>query len=499
MPRQRFATLAIAALLCARPVEAATSMRVDVPVRGKTVAVTVYRPAGLPKGTILMGSGDVGWVGLAVDLAETLADRGYLVAGINVRQYLGAFTSGKQHLTAGEPAADYRAICDVLAERHWLARPVIVSGVSEGAALAVLAAGPANHDLFDGVITMGVPAVAELAWRWTDFTAWITKKDAHEPSFAPFDYIAAVSPVPVAMIQSRQDEYVPEGDYTKYFSLAHEPKKVVLIDASNHRFTDALPRLREEYWPAWPGSRRCTPPRGAGDDGPDLYARLVPRRSGRSGTAPRSGSSPSSPSSWRCRGTRCGRSTPVISAPRYTRLDHLARHRCRGNGAQCRGHGSLRRGRVPAHPDPRGGALALWRGGVRVEQLPDARAGRGAGDPALALPGSASILVGELHSGVVSIALAFTSGLAGWVARRRGRRPAAAMPGAVARRHAGAGVSAALACDRAAVRVGSHGTESRLARRVARWRSSAGSTGCWRGVAFLACMRATGAGATRGY
>ena len=41
---------------------AATPLRVDVPLRGKTMSVMVYRPAGTAKGTIIMGSGDVGWV-----------------------------------------------------------------------------------------------------------------------------------------------------------------------------------------------------------------------------------------------------------------------------------------------------------------------------------------------------------------------------------------------------------------------------------------------------
>jgi fermentation-respiration switch protein FrsA (DUF1100 family) len=234
------------ALVSARA-DAAITKRLDLPLRGKSVAITLYQPQGAPRGTIIVGSGDVGWVGLAVDLSQMLVSRGYIVAGVNVRQYLSAFTSGRQHLDERQMAGDYRAIGDALAREHLLVHPVILSGVSEGAALAVVAAGPSNHDLFDGVITLGVPAVAELAWRWTDVSAWITKRDANEPSFAPFEHIAAVAPLPVVMIQSRKDEYVPEADYTRYFSLAREPKKVVLIDASNHRFTDRLPLLRDEY------------------------------------------------------------------------------------------------------------------------------------------------------------------------------------------------------------------------------------------------------------
>jgi len=224
------------------------SEKVDVDVRGKALTLAIDQPAGQSRGTIIMGSGDVGWVGLAVSMADSLSAQGYTVVGINVRQYLSAFTSGKSHLLVSDIPGDYRIVRDVLKQRRLLGHPVILSGVSEGAALAVLAAADAgNHDWVDGVITMGLPPTAELAWRWTDVGAWITKRDADEPAFAPKDVIAAVSPVPLFMIQSTKDEYVPKAEYDRLLTMAHEPKKLVLIDASNHRFTDKREELGAAY------------------------------------------------------------------------------------------------------------------------------------------------------------------------------------------------------------------------------------------------------------
>ncbi len=222
--------------------------KLDVSVRGKTITLEIYTPATTPRGTIVMGSGDVGWVGLAVSMAEDLSAQGYTVVGINVRQYLSTFTSGKSHLQPADVPGDYRAIADVLKQSRRLTSPVIMSGVSEGAALAVLAASDtANHQWIDGVITMGLPPTAELAWRWTDAGAWITKHDADEPSFAPNDVIAAVSPIPLCMIQSTKDEYVAKADYERLLATAREPRKQILIDASNHRFTDKRPQLAAAY------------------------------------------------------------------------------------------------------------------------------------------------------------------------------------------------------------------------------------------------------------
>jgi alpha-beta hydrolase superfamily lysophospholipase len=244
------------------PQPARAADKVDVAVRGKTLTLTIYPPRASSRGTIVMGSGDVGWVGLGVSMAEDLSAQGYLVVGINVRQYLAAFTSSQCHLQASEVPGDFRLIIDTLRQSRRLDRPIIVSGVSEGAALAVLAASDrSNHAWIDGVITMGLPPTAELAWRWTDAGAWITKHDANEPSFAPKDVIATVSPLPLYMIQSKKDEYVPQAEWERLLAGAREPKKQVLIDASNHRFTDKRAELGAAYasglgWIAQAGPRR---------------------------------------------------------------------------------------------------------------------------------------------------------------------------------------------------------------------------------------------------
>ena len=213
-------------------------------IRGQTLTLAVYTPPAVPRGTIVIGSGDVGWVGLATSIADQFSAAGYLVIGVNVRQYLAAFTSGKAHLGTADVPGDYRAMVDVVRRSRPVPRPIVLAGVSEGAALAVLAASDqSNHEWIDGVITMGLPATAELAWRWTDVRSWITKRDADEPSFAAADFVPSVSPVPLYMIQSRKDEYVPPADYERFNAVARAPKIQILIDAGNHRFTDKRDEL----------------------------------------------------------------------------------------------------------------------------------------------------------------------------------------------------------------------------------------------------------------
>lgn len=216
--------------------------------RGKALSLAIYRPAGESKGTVVMAGGDVGWVGLAVTMSQHLVAQGYVVVGINVRQYLGAFTAGAAHMSPADIQRDYADLARYLRARGLLKSRAIVSGVSEGAALAVLAAAaPENHSWIAGAITMGLPATAEIAWRWSDFTTWITKRDAAEPSIKARDFIAAVSPLPLVMIQSTRDEYVPIADYRDLESVARAPYQQVLIEASNHRFTDKMQELKQAF------------------------------------------------------------------------------------------------------------------------------------------------------------------------------------------------------------------------------------------------------------
>ncbi len=229
-------------------VAAPSAQRLDWPLRGHVLELSVYRPSHTPRGTIIMGSGDVGWVGQAVTRAQDLAADGYLVVGLNSREYLLAFTTKATHLQPADIQADFGALAAFLRARGDGPAPVILSGVSEGAGLAVVAAAsPANHAWVSGVITIGLPRLAEIAWRWSDFTSWITKRDADEPSVDALRFLPAVAPVPLVMLQSRHDEYVSEADYQAMQRAAGDASRQVLIDASNHRFTDRLPELARAY------------------------------------------------------------------------------------------------------------------------------------------------------------------------------------------------------------------------------------------------------------
>ena len=89
-----------------------------------------------------------------------------------------------------------------------------------------------------GVLGLGLPDQNELGWKWQDFTIWITKKVPNEPSFMVEDIIGQVGPVPLAEIHSTHDEFLPLDKAKAMFARAVEPKRMWVIEAANHRFSD---------------------------------------------------------------------------------------------------------------------------------------------------------------------------------------------------------------------------------------------------------------------
>lgn len=228
------AVVAILALLC-QASAGWSQARQTVSLRGHTL--TVYRygpPSGDP---VVVSSGDGGWLHLGPQVAALLGAQGYSVVGVDVKAYLAAFTTSDSTLGITDVPGDYRLLLQ-LANPSSQRRSLLV-GVSEGAALSVLAAtDPRIKPLVRGVIGLGLPDRAELGWRWRDSLIYLTHKSPNEPSFSVAAVIGQLAPLPVAAIHSTRDEFVPVEDIQRILAAAGEPKRLWLVRASDHRFSD---------------------------------------------------------------------------------------------------------------------------------------------------------------------------------------------------------------------------------------------------------------------
>ena len=227
----RIAVLVTSLLL---PLAAAASPVTEtLTIRGQEQSLRVYGTRGDPP--VVIASGDGGWNHLGPYVAEFLSSKGYYVVGFDSKAYLSSFTRGDKALRTTDVPGDFLVLLDY-ASKGGRTLPVLI-GVSEGAALAVLAAtSDATKSKVAGVIGLGLPDQAELGWRFRDSIIYVTKGVPNEPLFSTAAVIGEMAPLPVVAIHSTRDEFVSVAEVTRVMSRALEPKQLWLIEADDHRF-----------------------------------------------------------------------------------------------------------------------------------------------------------------------------------------------------------------------------------------------------------------------
>jgi hypothetical protein len=237
--RPRTVVLLAALLLATPPSWAATTDVLTVRGRSQIVNLIGNRGAGTP---VIVSSGDGGWMHLGPHVADALAAHGCFAVGFDVKAYLRGFTSSTATLQPGDIAADYAELARYAARGSSM-RPLLV-GVSEGAGLSVLAAANAStKSLLAGVIVIGLPDRNELGWRWKDSWIYVTHGIPNEPTFSSAALVGHVSPLPLAAIHSTHDEFASLDQLQQTMEHATDPKRVWVIAASDHRFSDNLAEL----------------------------------------------------------------------------------------------------------------------------------------------------------------------------------------------------------------------------------------------------------------
>jgi hypothetical protein len=218
--------------------ELASAQRTDlVPVRGHVQSVHLYGVTNARP--VIVSSGDGGWIHLGPHVAQLLAAHGCFVVGFDVKAYLTSFTTASTTLQAADEPPDLKTISDY-ANQYSLSKPILI-GISEGAGLSVLAAADSiTQRSIAGVIGIGLPDRNELGWRWRDSLIYLTHGIPNEPTFSAASFIGKVSPLPLALVHSTHDEFAPLADAQRMIGLGGDPKRLWVVDASDHRFSDNL-------------------------------------------------------------------------------------------------------------------------------------------------------------------------------------------------------------------------------------------------------------------
>ena len=235
-----WAATALMAVVAAAIQAASAETNTTVTIRGHQQQLHVYGTRGAGAGDpVLVSSGDGGWMHLAPHVADVLAARGFFVVGFDTKAYLQSFTSGSSTLRPEDEPGDYRVLADYAAGGS--SAKTILIGVSEGAALSVLAASDAvTKQAIAGVIGLGLSDRNELGWRWKDSMIYLTHGVPKEPTFSVAALVDKLTPVPLAEIHSTHDEFAPVAEAQRILQQASPPKRLWVVQATDHRFSGNL-------------------------------------------------------------------------------------------------------------------------------------------------------------------------------------------------------------------------------------------------------------------
>jgi dienelactone hydrolase len=226
-----FAPIALTVLAAAAPATSSATLT----LRGQDQTLRLFGARGSKPAVV--ASGDGGWVHLGPTVAAFLASQGYFVVGFDSKAYLTSFTTKTATLTPDDVKADLRALL-AFASQGGSARPLL-AGVSEGAGLAALAAtDPALQSGVLGVVGLGLGDRNELGWRFRDSVIYVTKGVPNEPTFSVLELADRIAPVPLAVLNSSHDEFVPEAEVRRIVERARDPKRLWIVEAADHRFSD---------------------------------------------------------------------------------------------------------------------------------------------------------------------------------------------------------------------------------------------------------------------
>ena len=222
----------------------------DVTVRAQQFKVHFYRPSKAgPAIPAIYACGDGGWRGLAPRTAEQLAHMGFAVAGIDSKVYLREFSSLQNPVSVKQLAQDYADVAVALRSYAKVdsATPVYVYGWSLGAGFAIaVGSDEQTRANWAGITSIGLPKQNQLVSGLGANHANLNSEGNELYGFRSESVMGRIAPVPLVMIQSTSDTASPQKVGNTLFATARDPKKYVLIKASNHRFSGA----REEFYAA---------------------------------------------------------------------------------------------------------------------------------------------------------------------------------------------------------------------------------------------------------
>ncbi len=199
---------------------------------------------------VLYASGDGGWFGAATKMFKEFALDGFPVAGFSSRSYLKLLGNSPLPANLEELVRDYTQIAQACDQEMGAksAGHIILAGWSRGAAFSVLVGSDPNfQSRCAGVIGIGLPDKQELKihrrGKHIIIANW--RPQLQTILFETFEKIPDIADLPVTLIQSTRDDFLPAAAARGLFGQDSEMRKMFSVNAENHRFSGGWPEFQK--------------------------------------------------------------------------------------------------------------------------------------------------------------------------------------------------------------------------------------------------------------
>jgi len=185
-------------------------------------------------------TGDAGWLGTSSQIFEHLAEGGYYLVGYNSREILKPIKQTGELVSINRMAEATKSAFNAARQRLGLpaSTPWIVVGFSRGASAAALAAvEPILKKELAGVVAVALTRESDHL-RAPDPNERPAGMEVDEKERVQlYPALVAAATVPVAVIQSTNDKYVPSAQSRRLLGPDTPGRRLYEVEARNHGFS----------------------------------------------------------------------------------------------------------------------------------------------------------------------------------------------------------------------------------------------------------------------
>jgi len=189
---------------------------------------------------VIYATGDGGWRGLDEQIFDWISTSDYPVVGFSSKNYLKNLEYVRDTTTPRRLVRDFQTVIRFAEQQLGMPEStrIILVGLSRGAGLDIVAAGQGGlKPNLAGVVAIALTKEEEHVVPYPRRTRSQSNQPKREMlKIQTYEYLPRITPVPVVVIQSTHDGYLPADRARALFGPDTEIKKLIPINAKSHSF-----------------------------------------------------------------------------------------------------------------------------------------------------------------------------------------------------------------------------------------------------------------------